>query len=179
MMIFPCICRVFSLWYLGYFNSIAVTPVDPEGKPANMIGRFGNSCLSNINTGQFVIVVLIEIKRKEVYTQRSCWRSRKTHLNGLPRTTRESCFCQHSPNIILQLLVFFRFHPAVKVINNLLHLTEIDSVLSNLSSDLTHLKYVPQQAMVVICTVPRLSTEFILWPCCTFLLAELNQSSEL
>lgn len=97
------------------------------------------------------------------------------YLNGVLGLPENLVPSQH----YIEFQVSFRFHPAVKVINNLFHLTEIATALSNLSSDLSHLKYMPQQAMAVICTVPRLSTKLILWPSCTFVLTEMRQSSEL
>lgn len=95
-------------------------------------------CLTLTLASSCVVVVLTKLtKRKEdFYAQYSCGRSGKTYLNGvlgLPENLAPSP-AQH----YIEFQVSFRFHLVVKVINNLFQLTEIATVLSNLSSDLSH-----------------------------------------
>jgi len=118
-MIFICTHWVFSPWYLGYFNSIILIFIYPEGRPGN-ICRFRNSGLTNINighfdvifkdTGDFVVVLTTVIKSKEVFcTQHICKRSRKMHLNGVLGLPRNP-----SPCIMLSVSDFLAVSPSSK-----------------------------------------------------------------
>lgn len=128
---------IFQSLYLGYFNSTVFTLIYPEGRPTN-ICRFRNSSLTNTNighfdvifkdTGDFVVVLTIVIKRKEVFcTPCSCERSRKIHLNGVLGLPKNTFSAPLHPTLCWQFPISFRFYSAVKVINNLSHLTEIAS----------------------------------------------------
>lgn len=129
---------IFQSLYLGYSSSILFAFIYPKGRPTN-ICRFRNSSLTNSNighfnvifkdTGDFVVTILILIKRMDTFcTQCSCERSTKPHLNGVLALPKNPFSARLHPTLYWQFLISFSFHPAVKVINNLSHLTEISSV---------------------------------------------------